>query len=76
MTNMTMGDAEYRRLLNRYISLSRSEQLTHSMRAALAQMNARLEAAELQDSRVCRIADVVDDYAEAVACGDMSGAEL
>lgn len=76
MTNMTMGDAEYRALLSRWSSLKRTFfPTTHALRADLAEMNAQLTAAELAGS-VCRIADVVDDYEAAVAMGDMSGAEL
>lgn len=74
--NMTMGDAAYREMLNRYVRLSRILHQTPAMRAALVEMSAQLEAVELAHSRACRIADVVDDYAEAVACGDLSGAEL
>lgn len=72
MKGMKIGDREYRALLHHYNSLAGK----FPPDAGLAEMNARLEAAELADSRVCRIADVVDDYAEAVARGDMSGAEL
>lgn len=71
--NMKMGDAEYRKLLSKWSNLYWK---SRARRRELDEINARLEAAELQDSRECRIADVVDDYTEAMACGDMSGAEL
>lgn len=71
--NMTMGDATYRALLNRYLRLKQTFPATPE--AVLEEINARLTAAELAGS-VCRIADVVDDYAETMAHGDMSGAEL
>lgn len=71
--NMTMGDPAYRALLSRW---SRLKQAQEAHRAQLEEIDALLTAAELADSRVCRIADVVDDYTEAMAHGDMSGAEL
>lgn len=70
--NMTMGDATYRALLNRYLRLKQTFPATPE--AVLEEINARLEAAELEGT-VYRIRDIVNDYDQAVA-GDLSGAEL